>query len=330
MEMLRARKGDSSIEEVEPPDRPRNGVSMKTGVSVAALRLAFRALGPVAPTMMGGLAFRLWLRTSPRRIHPMERPVLARARSDVLSCGGHPLAVYSWGEGPSVLLMHGWNGRAAQMTPLVDPLIAAGYGVVALDAPAHGRSPGRNTNVFEILRALEVVGRRYGPFRGLIAHSLGALAGAIAITEGRLEAERAVLLAPVVTRGPAIDVYSGVLGLPAAVHADFSARVDAFAGADFWDRPQPRVPILVVHDRNDADVPLSESTRLPDRWSDVRVLSTSGLGHRGVLRDPSAILPAVAFMKATKWDAPMVNRSARTAQGRQNTRAVRRKAVGDT
>ena len=54
-----------------------------------------------------------------------------------------PKPYFAWGAGPSVLLVHGWEGRGAQLGALVDPLVAAGYRVVALDGPAHGDSPGR-------------------------------------------------------------------------------------------------------------------------------------------------------------------------------------------
>ena len=48
------------------------------------------------------------------------------------------LAVTTWGDqaNPKVLLMHGWGGARAQMTGFVNPLLKAGYFVVAYDQPA--------------------------------------------------------------------------------------------------------------------------------------------------------------------------------------------------
>jgi len=37
--------------------------------------------------------------------------------------------------GPTVLLLHGWSGAAAQWSRFIDPLVRAGFNAVALDLP---------------------------------------------------------------------------------------------------------------------------------------------------------------------------------------------------
>ncbi|MDT1028360.1 alpha/beta hydrolase, partial [Pseudomonas paraeruginosa] len=69
-----------------------------------------------------------------------ERPLLASSARVTLRFG---LSAWRWGEGPAVLLLHGWGGRPTQFAHLSEQLVGAGYCVFALDAPAHGRSPGR-------------------------------------------------------------------------------------------------------------------------------------------------------------------------------------------
>ena len=88
------------------------------------------------------------------------------------------LAAWDFGDGPTVLLAHGWSGHAAQMSAFVPALVAAGYHVVCFDQPAHGHSGGRRTNMLEFRDAVLTVGRRLGPLAGVIAHSLGATASA--------------------------------------------------------------------------------------------------------------------------------------------------------
>jgi len=48
---------------------------------------------------------------------------------------GRRLNGVSWGEGPVVLLVHGGSGWGQQMSVDVEPLVAAGFRVVAWDAP---------------------------------------------------------------------------------------------------------------------------------------------------------------------------------------------------
>ena len=71
-----------------------------------------------------------------------EQGVLENGNSYRVTFGGGELALTCWGNSsPSVLLMHGWGGSRAQMTGFVEPLLKAGYRVVAYDQPAHGDIP---------------------------------------------------------------------------------------------------------------------------------------------------------------------------------------------
>src|ERR1051325_3847876 len=88
--------------------------------------------------------------------------------------GGRWLRVWSFGAGPTVLLAHGWGGHAAQFDAWIEPLVAAGYRAVLFDAPAHGRSGGRMTNIMEMAGAIQHVAGLYGPAHAIIAHSFGA------------------------------------------------------------------------------------------------------------------------------------------------------------
>jgi pimeloyl-ACP methyl ester carboxylesterase len=54
---------------------------------------------------------------------------------------------------------------------------------------------------------------------------------------------------------------------------------------------------LVIHDRDDADVPFSHGEEIVGAWAGSRLESTSGLGHRALLRDPAVIGRAVAFLR---------------------------------
>ncbi|MFP2912939.1 hypothetical protein ACLESD_49620, partial [Pyxidicoccus sp. 3LFB2] len=57
--------------------------------------------------------------------------MLAQGQQRVVKLGGERVAVWSWGEGPRVLLVHGWSGYGGQLTAFVAPLVEAGFSVVA-------------------------------------------------------------------------------------------------------------------------------------------------------------------------------------------------------
>ena len=71
-----------------------------------------------------------------------------------METAGQRLAVWSWGDGPTAILLHGWGGRSDQLAAFVPPLLAAGFSVVAPDAPGHGDSTGGTSSVLAFAAAI--------------------------------------------------------------------------------------------------------------------------------------------------------------------------------
>jgi len=60
--------------------------------------------------------------------------------------------MYELGEGPVVLLVHGWSGRASQMGSIASSIAEKGFKTITFDAFAHGSSPGKQTTVLEFVK----------------------------------------------------------------------------------------------------------------------------------------------------------------------------------
>jgi hypothetical protein len=54
---------------------------------------------------------------------------------------------------------------------------------------------------------------------------------------------------------------------------------------------------LVIHDRDDTDVPFAHGEEIVGAWEGSTLESTSGLGHRALLRDPAVIGRTVEFLR---------------------------------
>ena len=106
-------------------------------------RAGLSALGVLAPSLAAWWLARSFLTPPRHRALRPERGALAAADSFVLPFGRGLLRAWRWGEGPAVLLVHGWGGRGGQTLALVAPLLRAGCAVVTFDGPAHGGSTGR-------------------------------------------------------------------------------------------------------------------------------------------------------------------------------------------
>jgi hypothetical protein len=81
-------------------------------------------------------------------------------------------------------------------------------------------------------------------------------------------------------------------------------------------------PMLVVHDRDDREVPFADGAAIAAVWPGARFLETSGLGHRRVLRDPAVVEAVVDFVAAgmaAPIDAPGPGGD---AMGREGTACV--------
>ena len=272
----------------------------KVPMALRLIRLSFQTAGRVSPDLMSRWAYKLWFTTSPPRERPEEKEVLARATSLPLSYKGQDLAAFEWGDGDRcILLMHGWNGRSSQLTQFVDPLVERGFRVVAFDAPAHGRNPGKRTDIFEIVDVLEQVAEKRGPFAGFVAHSMGALSVGVGISRG-ISMQRGVCLAPATTRTALIGQFSSTTSLPDGVRGGLTRRVDEFLGDGFWEKGRLHVPVLLIHDRRDSEISYEESVELAITLPSAQLLTTDGLGHRRILRDPSVVPPTVKFLTETR------------------------------
>jgi serine aminopeptidase S33 family len=283
-----------------PRKASKNSTNVRT--RIAALRPAvFGALERTAPGAAGWWADRMFF-TPPRpALAPRLEALLASAtRFDVPWAAG-ALPAWRWGDGPRVLLVHGWGSRAGHLAAFVDPLVQAGFAPVAFDGPAHGLSPGRRTNVPEMARALAAVAKATGPVHAVVAHSVGAAVTALALREG-LGAGRAVFLAPAGDPEGFTRTFAARLGLgPASLRA-MRRRAERRIGVPFaainvlaLARGQ-RAPLLVVHDRDDEEVACLDGLALAEAWAGAEVLVTRGLGHRRVLKDGAVVARALAFV----------------------------------
>lgn len=277
--------------------------AVSTPFVIRLLRLAFQVGGRLAPKITGRWAYYLWLRPQ-RHVPPArEQALLARAICLPLTHAEKHIAVYSWGAGPAILLVHGWSGRGAQIGAFVDPLVTAGYRVIAFDAPAHGRSAGEDTNMPEIGDVILELVRQHGPLHAVIAHSFGVLATLYAIGEG-LSVARVICISPPSSIEGLVDKFAQGLSIPTTALEVMRALFEARFGMDLWQRFSPvrlaqtaTIDALIVHDDTDREVPWQEGEALAKAWPGARMLRTSGLGHRRILRDPQVIAEVIAYVK---------------------------------
>ncbi len=208
-----------------------------------------------------------------------------------------------WGEGPhTVLLVHGWTGRGLQLGAFAASLAAAGYRVVAYDAPAHGAAPGHTSNLFRHTDGLMAVAKEYGPFAGVVGHSLGAAAVLLGASRRGLAADRLVLLAPAARTTALTDWFGEMTGFSPDVVERMRRRLERRFNFQ-WNDVEPwrlaselHNDSLIIHDHSDPEIQWSEGRHLAHSLPEAVMHTTEGLGHRRILRDPSVVDAVTDFI----------------------------------
>lgn len=263
-----------------------------------------RTAAAISPALAGDLAYRAFFSTSPRMpVRERDEATHSTARRSRLEVHGDEIIAYDWGSGPrSVLLLHGWRGRASQFAPLVRELVSDGFRVVAFDAPAHGSSGGRGTDILDWLDAAEQLQSIHGGFDAIIGHSFGALA-ALTAARTTVPTRTVVAIAGAASPKAFVDQFSRDFRLSTATRTHMEARFRARLGVDEaemvarYDAVRHPLPedteLLVIHDRSDQRMPDADSLRLHAAHEGrSRLLRTEGFGHTRVLQ-ADAVLDAI-------------------------------------
>jgi pimeloyl-ACP methyl ester carboxylesterase len=207
-----------------------------------------------------------------------------------------------------VLLIHGWTGQALIMGLFVRPLLQAGFDVVALDQPAHGRSTGRRLNMPIGARAVLAVADQLGPLTGVITHSFGGQVAALALEGGppigrRFTADKLVTIACPNSLQRLTRNFGHGFRFSMDLQTRFEARISAAAG-----RPIETVntgqmlalaglPVLAIHDERDDEVPFTEAQTIAAAAPNVTLMPFAGLGHRRIIVTSAVIRAAIKFLQ---------------------------------
>ncbi|HEX2296197.1 MAG TPA: alpha/beta fold hydrolase [Actinomycetota bacterium] len=268
--------------------------------------LATQAAGRVSSRLAGPITTRLWF--TPWRVPVGERATRRQAEwlrgteRVTFEVDGRRIVAYAAGDGPPVLLVHGWGERGASLGAFVEPLTTAGYRVVGVDLPGHGASEGGQVDGFELAAAIARVCESLGGVHAVVAHSMGATTSLYAASRGA-PTDALALLAPSPRLDHALVTFSQMLRLPPKAVAGLKATIERRYGADVWDRLSTESltegvdgPVLIVHDRDDPQVALADAETLHAALPASRLVTTDGLGHGRILRDPKVIEAVTSFL----------------------------------
>ena len=216
------------------------------------------------------------------------------------------IVVYSYGNSnKKILLVHGWSGRGTQLVKIADAFLENGYSTISFDAPAHGKSGTKTTLMIEFIESILEVEKAYGPFEFAVGHSLGGMSILNAIKKG-LQVKKAVVIGSGNSVINIVNTFVEKIGLPNKVAVimrnsfEKKYHFDMESFSAYEAAKEVKIPILVIHDNDDDDIPVSEAHHLAENLSDKEVLITNNLGHRKILGDSTVITKIVEFLMIKK------------------------------
>lgn len=212
------------------------------------------------------------------------------------------IVVYQYGKSDKkILLVHGWSGRGTQLVKFADAFVDKGYATISFDAPAHGKSSGNSTIMTEFIASIIEIDNKFGPFEAAVGHSLGGMALLNAIKKG-LKINRLTIIGSGDKVKDILDDFVSKLELK----PEFSSHLQQHFEKKY-NEPMENysghsaakmvdIPVLVIHDENDYEVPVETSINIHDNLKNGELLITQHLGHRKILGNPFVIEKTIEFI----------------------------------
>jgi len=272
--------------------------------TVKIIQKVFKFSSTVAPGICALLAFQQWFKT--QRHSPPKREIAwtSSATQKKLPTSFGELNLLTWpGTGPRVLLVHGWSGRASQMGSFAKPLTDLGFEVIAVDLPGHGASYGNTSSLPESAQAICDIEKFIGPIHTLIGHSFGGAVCLLAHSEG-VKIQALVTISAPSKLEWLLALYVDFLNLSDKAKRKLITLLENKYGKNIWTRcdvEKTKLDLkssgLIIHDYDDKDVPIQHAEVIANATS-ARLLKTSRLGHRRILRNKDVINEIATFIRS--------------------------------
>lgn len=264
--------------------------------------LYFNLLVFFAPRAAGRKGFYLFCtpQRPPLRGHQLK--FLDTAEKSSFLCDGVRIQVYRWGTGEkSLLFLHGWQSHSFRWKNYIESFSKKEYTIYAFDAPGHGLSGGRYTNLPIYSNVLETFLNLIQPIHTIVGHSLGSFTALYTFYRLKtLPVKQLVITATPGEVSEFVEFYRQVLGLSSrtinAIRQSFLQIIhnlpEYYSAAKFAAAVD--IPGFIIHDAQDDEAPFHHAHAIHKAWANSRIVSTAGLGHN--LRSISVVRQVVDFV----------------------------------
>jgi pimeloyl-ACP methyl ester carboxylesterase len=274
-------------------------------LALSYVRTKFKLLSSISKKKAAEKAFQFFCTPQLRNKKPLPK-IFEQAEKLHFKIDGLTVRGWRWNHPAArkALIIHGFESTVVNFDKYIKPLTAKGYEVLAFDAPAHGRSEGKQINAPLFKRTIQEIIKRFGPVQSFMAHSFGGMAVCLALEEISHTADyRLVLIAPATETSTAIDSFFKFLQLDPSLRPEFEKMIIKKGGVSpEWysirrAMKHIKAKVLWVHDEEDDITPVSDVLKVKtENYSHIEFVITKGLGHRRIYRDNKVARLVIDFL----------------------------------
>ena len=273
-------------------------------IAVNYLRAKLNIVALVSRKKAAALAFELFC-TPMKRAKKKKPPIFNKGEKLQLKIEGLALIGNRWNapQEKKCLIVHGFESTAYNFDRYIHPLIKKGYEVLAFDAPAHGKSEGKQITLPLYVAAISKIYEKFGPIHSYLAHSFGGLALTHFVEMIPSEDKKVVLIAPATETTTAIDSFFKFLHLDGEIRKEFDALIFEKGQKHPHEysirraMQQIEAHVLWIHDEDDQMTPLSDALKIKDDGhKNVEFMITKGFGHRRIYRENQVVKRILEFL----------------------------------
>lgn len=268
-----------------------------------SIGLYINILSFVYPKKAFALAYQFFSEPRKGKLDSNKLPkMLLKAERINLSHNEHSIQTYIWkGNDDIILLVHGWESNTTRWKKLLKRLLKTGKTIVAIDAPAHGLSSGKEFNVPTYAEFINETVLKFNP-KIAIGHSLGGNTLAYFQAHHSHNFEKMILIGAPSDFKVILNNYIKLLSLNKRVHQSlvdyikkrFDISIDDFSASKFLKTTT--IPGIIAHDIDDNVVLFEEGKKIAKLWKTAEFITTKGLGHS--MHDEYLYQSLVTFIEA--------------------------------
>ncbi|AUC82290.1 alpha/beta hydrolase [Lacinutrix sp. Bg11-31] len=247
---------------------------------------SLNAISYISPKYASDKALDLFATPRKGRVLENQKAFLDSAKTHQLKYEDFNILTYNWkSTGKTILLAHGWESNTHRWEVLINQLRALDYNVIALDAPAHGASSGKQFNAVIYSECIHLTVEHYKPDI-IIGHSVGGMASGFYQNKYQNKnLEKLILLGAPSEFTGVFKRYVDMMGynkriengLNNLVLERFNNLPSYFSLANFAKNIETET--LIIHDVEDKIIPYNDAKLIVENHKKATFISTTGYGH---------------------------------------------------